>query len=66
MRIGTPELLVILAIVIVLFGAKRLPELGSGLAKSIKGFRQGIADEDKGADKPEGSEPKPPADKSAG
>ena len=41
MRIGMPELLIILAIVIVLFGARRLPELGSGIAKGIKGFRKG-------------------------
>ncbi len=46
MRLGMPELLIILAIVIVLFGAKRLPDIGSGIAKSIKGFRKGIADDE--------------------
>ena len=43
--LGVPELLVILGIVIVLFGARRLPEIGSGLGKAIKGFKKGIADE---------------------
>jgi len=38
-RIGLPELLIILAIVIVIFGANRLPELGRGLGKGIKNFK---------------------------
>jgi len=63
MRIGMPELLIILAIVIVLFGARRLPDLGSGIAKSIKGFRKGIAEDDKGED--QGGDKAPPGDKPA-
>ncbi|OIO72044.1 MAG: twin-arginine translocase TatA/TatE family subunit [Zetaproteobacteria bacterium CG_4_9_14_3_um_filter_49_83] len=43
--LGTTELLLILVIVIVLFGAKKLPMLGEGLAKGIKGFRSNIKDE---------------------
>ena len=39
MRLGVPELLVILAIVILIFGASRLPELGKGIGKSIKNFK---------------------------
>jgi sec-independent protein translocase protein TatA len=39
-----PELLVILVIVIIIFGASRLPQLGEGLGKAIKGFKKGIAD----------------------
>ena len=39
MRLGVPELLVILAIVILIFGASRLPELGRGIGKSIKNFK---------------------------
>jgi len=42
--IGVPELLVILVIVVVIFGAKRLPELGEGLGKAIRGFKKGISD----------------------
>jgi len=45
--LGTTELILILIIVIVLFGAKRLPQVGAGLAKGIKSFRSNIADEDK-------------------
>ena len=39
MRLGVPELLVILAIVILIFGASRLPELGKGIGKGIKNFK---------------------------
>jgi sec-independent protein translocase protein TatA len=39
-----PELLVILVIVVIIFGANRLPQLGEGLGKAIKGFKKGIAD----------------------
>ncbi|PLX94182.1 MAG: twin-arginine translocase TatA/TatE family subunit [Desulfuromonas sp.] len=42
--LGTPELLVILGIIVVLFGAKRLPQLGAGLGKGIKNFKQGLKD----------------------
>ena len=48
--LGMPELLVILVIVIIIFGASRLPQLGEGLGKAIKGFKKGIA-ETKEADK---------------
>ena len=44
--IGTTELLVVLGIVIVLFGARRLPELGSGLGKAIKNFKAGLSGKD--------------------
>lgn len=39
MRFGIPELLIILAIVILIFGASRLPELGKGIGKGIKNFK---------------------------
>jgi len=45
--LGTTELILILIIVVVLFGAKRLPQVGAGLAKGIKSFRTNIADDDK-------------------
>ena len=44
--LGMPELLVILVIVLVIFGASRLPQLGEGLGKAIKGFKKGISDAD--------------------
>jgi sec-independent protein translocase protein TatA len=50
MRLGIPELLVILFIVILIFGASRLPELGKGLGKGIKNFKaatkDGLGDKD--------------------
>ena len=39
-RLGLPEILVILAIVILIFGANRLPELGRGVGKSIRNFKE--------------------------
>ncbi len=42
--IGTTELLILFGIVIVIFGARRLPELGSGLGKAIKNFKAGVSD----------------------
>jgi len=55
--LGMPELIVILVIVLVIFGANRLPQLGEGLGKAIKGFKKGISDTteaSKDADKKEG------------
>ena len=43
-RIGLPEMLVILAIVIIIFGANRLPELGRGLGKGIRNFKDATRD----------------------
>ena len=40
--LGLPELLVILLIVLVLFGANKLPQLGKGLGGAIKNFKEGI------------------------
>ena len=44
--LGPLELGIILAIVVVLFGAKRLPEIGSGMGKAIKNFKSGITGKD--------------------
>lgn len=44
--LGATELLIILGIIIVIFGARRLPELGSGLGKAIKGFKAGIREDE--------------------
>jgi sec-independent protein translocase protein TatA len=46
-RIGMPELLVILAIVIVIFGANRLPGLGKGIGSAIKNFKEGMKGDEK-------------------
>ena len=41
-RIGLPELLVILVIVVLIFGANRLPQLGQGVGSAIKNFKDGM------------------------
>jgi sec-independent protein translocase protein TatA len=40
--LGMPEMLIILAIVILIFGANRLPELGKGIGQGIKNFKSGM------------------------
>lgn len=42
--LGLPELLVILVIVILVFGASRLPELGKGIGKGIRNFKDATKD----------------------
>ncbi len=44
--LGMQELIVILLIVLIIFGANRLPQLGEGLGKAIKGFKKGLSGED--------------------
>jgi sec-independent protein translocase protein TatA len=41
-----PELLLILAIVVILFGANKLPQIGAGLGQSIRGFKKAMSGED--------------------
>ena len=38
--IGMPELLIILVIILIIFGAGKLPEIGKGLGKGIRNFRK--------------------------
>jgi len=44
--IGMPELLILLLIVLVIFGAGKLPEIGTGLGKAIRGFKKGVSEPD--------------------
>jgi len=44
--IGMPELIIILVIMLVIFGAGKLPEIGAGLGKGIKGFKKAVNNED--------------------
>lgn len=46
------QLLIILAIVVMLFGTKRLRSLGSDLGSAVKGFRKSMSDEGQATDKP--------------
>jgi sec-independent protein translocase protein TatA len=48
--LGLPELLVILVIVIVIFGAGKLPQLGKGLGDGIKNFRDAVKSGTEGSD----------------
>jgi len=40
--LGTPELIIILLIAFLLFGSKKLPEIGAGLGKAIGSFKKGL------------------------
>lgn len=42
--LGMPELLIILAIIVIIFGVGKLPQIGEGLGKAISGFKKGISE----------------------
>lgn len=44
--LGMPELIVILVIIVIIFGAGKLPEIGSGIGKGIKNFKEATRKED--------------------
>jgi sec-independent protein translocase protein TatA len=44
--LGMPELIVVLVIVLVLFGANRLPEIGKGIGSAIKNFKKATSEPD--------------------
>lgn len=44
--VGMTELLIILLILVVIFGASKLPQLGRGLGEGIRNFKQGVKDSD--------------------
>ena len=44
MNLGIPELLIILAIIILIFGANRLPEIGRGIGRGIRNFKDATKD----------------------
>ena len=48
-RLGPPELIIILVILLLLFGASRLPEIGASLGKGIREFRKTITGADEEA-----------------
>jgi sec-independent protein translocase protein TatA len=66
--LGVPELLIILVIVVVIFGASRLPQIGEGVGKGIKNFRAAMReppeiDVTPGKDAPkEEAEPRSPSE----
>ncbi|MFQ5350995.1 MAG: twin-arginine translocase TatA/TatE family subunit [Thermoanaerobaculia bacterium] len=46
---GFQELLIILLIILVIFGASKLPQLGRGLGEGIRNFKKGLKNEDEDA-----------------
>jgi sec-independent protein translocase protein TatA len=44
--IGMPELLIILVIILIIFGAGKLPEIGGAIGKGIKNFKKSFQDQD--------------------
>jgi sec-independent protein translocase protein TatA len=56
-RVGITELVIVLAIVLLMFGSKKLPELADGMGKAIRNFKKGIQNDD------EDVTPVTPADK---
>lgn len=58
-RMGTQELIIVFLIIFLLFGATRLPQLGSSLGSAIRNFKKGFSgDEDKSASGSGGTEQK--------
>lgn len=45
--IGMPELIIILVIILIIFGAGKLPEIGGGIGKAIRNFKTATVDEKK-------------------
>jgi sec-independent protein translocase protein TatA len=57
-NLGPTELIIILVIIIVLFGAGRISKIAGELGQGIREFRKGLSSEDKPAEKPEDKEKK--------
>lgn len=58
--LGLPELLIILLVVLLIFGASRLPGVGSALGKGIRSFKTSVTGEDEKAGREASSEePRP-------
>jgi sec-independent protein translocase protein TatA len=53
--IGMPELIIILIIILIIFGAGKLPEIGSGIGKGIKNFKKATTEKEE-LESPEASD----------
>lgn len=60
MSVGPMELVMILLVVFLLFGARRLADLGKGIGEGIRGFKRGIAGESQDVDESKEKQPEPP------
>jgi sec-independent protein translocase protein TatA len=52
-NIGTPEILIILGVIVLIFGSTQLPKLARSLGQAQKEFKEGLKDQDKADDKDE-------------
>ncbi len=43
-NIGGPQMIIILAVILLLFGGKKIPELMHGIGKGVRSFKKGLAD----------------------
>ena len=55
--IGMPELIIILIIILIIFGAGKLPEIGSGIGKGIKNFKKASNEPPEEIQSPEEKDP---------
>jgi sec-independent protein translocase protein TatA len=62
--IGPLELVIVLVIILVIFGPKRLPQAGRALGQGLREFKESVTGKDKDSDSPEASE-LPPAERPA-
>ena len=46
-NVGVPELIVIFMILLLVFGGSRLPQIGEGMGRAIRGFKRGMASDDR-------------------
>ncbi|MFQ6109601.1 MAG: twin-arginine translocase TatA/TatE family subunit [Candidatus Aminicenantales bacterium] len=60
--VGPTELLLIVLIIVIIFGARKLPELGKSLGEGIKNFRKSLSSKEKENESPS-DKPEPPAKK---
>jgi sec-independent protein translocase protein TatA len=51
--LGVPELLIIFLIIVLLFGASRLPQIGKGMGEGIRNFKKGLREGEEGPDRME-------------
>jgi sec-independent protein translocase protein TatA len=51
--LGVPELMIIFLIIIVLFGANRLPQIGKGIGEGIRNFKKGVKEGEESEQLPE-------------
>jgi sec-independent protein translocase protein TatA len=61
--LGMPELLVILVIILIIFGAGKLPQIGEGMGKAIRNFKNATSDKNVTGEKEDKDPPKIDQDK---